>query len=268
MNPSDYRKHNRGQAIAGYHKEQTGRAASMKGSNEQKSKAVCCVITLPKTYLCIDYGLTDTEYKAVETFVESGKKEEPNSSEYRSAIEKMWNHKFTEEEKQKIKEFFKAALKAWQKVAGIRDKDLLYTNVHMDELYPHLHIAALPTVEKENGEITYSTSKYNNCLTHYFDKLHTNIIEEMAKQNNIDVSGLLNGATKGKGFKPANFSHEQRVEGARLATETSILRLSRKNTEHQEMIATEKLLETRAKMDDEREASTTSRTDGIRSTEA
>ncbi len=252
LNPSDYRKHNRGQAIAEYHKEQTGRAARMDGSNKQKSKAVCCVITLPKTYLCIDYGLTDAEYKTIEAYVESGKKEETNAPEYRSAIEKMQNRKFAEEEKQKIKEFFEAALKAWQKVAGIRDQDILYACVHQDESYPHLHIAALPTIEV-NGEITYSTSKYNNYLTHYFDRLHTNVIEEMAKQSNIDASGLLNGKTKGKGYKPADFTREQRAEGVRLATETSIIRQSKINAEHQEKIATENLLETRVQVEDERD---------------
>lgn len=252
LNPSDYRKHNRGQAIAEYHKEQTGRAARMNGSNKQKSKAVCCVITLPKTYLCIDYGLTDAEYKAVEAFVESGKKEGPSSPEYKSAIEKMRDHRFTEEEKQKIKEFFMAALKAWQKVAGIRNKDLLYSVVHLDESCPHLHIAALPTIEV-NGEITYSTSKYNNYLTHYFDRLHTNVIEEMAKQNNIDASGLLNGSTKGKGYKPADFTFEQRMEGVRIAGETAVLRQSKINAEYQEKMATENLLETRAHLEDERD---------------
>lgn len=145
-------------------------------------------------------------------------------------MDKMKNHKFTEEEKHKIKEFFMAALKAWQKVAGIRDQDLLYSVVHLDESYPHLHISALPTIEVK-GEITYSTSKYNNYLTHYFDKLHTNVIEEMAKQNNIDASGLLNGATKGKGFKPADFSHKLRMEGVRFAIETSIIRQSKINAE-------------------------------------
>jgi hypothetical protein len=39
----------------------------------------------------------------------------------------------------------------------------------------------MPAIEV-NGKITYSTSKYNNYLTHYFDKLHTNVIEEMAKE--------------------------------------------------------------------------------------
>lgn len=252
LNPSDYRKHNRGQAIAEYHKQQTGRTARMNGSNEQKSKAVCCVITLPKTYLCIDYGLTDAEYKSVEVFVESGKKEEPDSLEYKTAIEKIRDHRFTEDEKHKIKEFFMAALKAWQKVAGIRDQDILFACVHQDESYPHLHISAMPAIEV-NGKITYSTSKYNNYLTHYFDKLHTNVIEEMAKQSNIDASGLLNGATKGKGFKPADFSRELRMEGVRLATETSIIRKSKINAEHQEKIATENLLETRGQVEDERD---------------
>jgi hypothetical protein len=145
-----------------------------------------------------------------------------------------------------------AALKAWQKVAGIRDQDIIFTAVHMDESYPHLHVTALPTVEKENGEITYSTSKYNNRLTHYYDKLHTNVINEMAKQN-IDSSGLLNGKTQGKGYKPADFTHEQRAEGVRFATETAILRLSKINTEYQEKIATENLLETRVHVEDERD---------------
>jgi hypothetical protein len=251
LNPSSFGKHNRGRGIADYHKRETGRSARMNGSEDEKSKAVGCIITLPKTYLLIDYGFTEQEYAAVTHNVERGEKDEPESKYYRSAIEKICCHEFSEEEKIEIKKFFTAAFIAWKKVAGVRNKDILFAVVHMDESYPHLHIMALPTYEK-NGKITYSVSKYNNQVTHYFDTLHTRVIQEM-KDLGVDASGLLNGSTKGKGFEPGDFTREQRAEGVRIANETAILRLSKINAEHQEKIATENLLETRAHVEDERD---------------
>jgi hypothetical protein len=72
-------------------------------------------------------------------------------------------------------------------------------------------------------------------------------------QMKIDASGLLNGKTKGKGYKSADFTREQRAEGVRLATDISIIRQSKINVEHQEKIATENLLETRGQVEDERD---------------
>lgn len=223
LDPSNYRKHNRGQGIAEYHKLVTGRAARMKGQEEQLSKAIGCIITLPRNYLELDYNLTDEEYNAIIRNVENGKKEKNISAEYKSAMDKIRNYEFTDEEKERIRAFFMSALEAYLKVAGIRRADLLYAVVHFDENFPHLHIAGLPTVEdKATGKITFSTSKYNNRVTGYFDTLHERVIAEM-KMLGIDGSGLLNGATKGKGFLPADLDRMQREESVERSIENRIL---------------------------------------------
>jgi len=230
LNPSNFRKNNRGHGIADYHKSVTGRTARMKGEEEQLSKAIGCIITLPRDYITIDYGFTNEEYDAIAHHIESGSKKEYDSAYYKSAISKINGHEFTEEEQALIKNFFTAALKSWQKNANIRDEDMLYAVVHMDESYPHLHIMALPTVEKENGVITFSTSKFDNKKTHYYDHLHENVIKEMASLG-IDASGLVTGATRGKGFTPAELSHEQREESVRLAAHNAILKKQQEQKE-------------------------------------
>jgi len=231
LNPSADGKNCRGNGIAKYHKEVTGRSARMNGEESQLSKAVGCIVTLPKDYLDIDYGLTEKEYLAVAHYIESGAKKEANAIHYQSALENVKNYRYIDEEKEKIREFFEAFLKAWKKVAGIRDEDMLYAVVHFDESFPHLHVMGLPTVkDPETGKITFSTAKYNNRVTHYYDNLHPNIIKEM-KELDIDGSGLLNGKTQGRGFRPGDFTREQRAEGVALATQVSILRENKKRKE-------------------------------------
>ncbi len=256
LDPSNFTKHNRGVGIAEYHKEQTGSSARMHGKEKHLSKAVGCIITLPKTYLQIDYGLTEQEYAAVSHYVENAKNNEPDSLYYKSAMEKISKHKFTPEEKKKIDEFFMTAFLAWKNVADIRDQDVLFAAVHWDESYPHVHIMALPTIEKENEQISYSTSKYNNITTHYFDKLHENLIIEMAKQG-IIASDIINRATKDANFKPSDFTREQREEGVRIATQNAILKLAKEVAEANHMQvqseyvdALEQLKETEGKIKD------------------
>lgn len=223
LNPANIGKEERGKAIAAYHKAVTGRSARMNGQEKQLSKAVGLIVSLPRTYLTIDYGLTEKEYAAIAHRVEHEGKEEPDSFYYKSAMKKIRDYRYSEEEKKKIGEFFEAAFESWLIVAGIRRQDVLYAVVHMDESFPHLHVMALPTCIKENGEITFSADKYNYRRTHYYDTLHTNMIREMARRG-IDASGLLNGATKGKGFLPAEHTREQREKGVRQAHEISILK--------------------------------------------
>ena len=227
LNPDDYHKHHRGLGIAEYHKQVTGRTARMHGDKKQLSKAVGCIITLPRDYLKLKYNLTDEEYIAIERYVESGSHKKPKSKAFMSAMEKISQYSFNENELRLIIEFLSSAFRQWQKNAGIRDEDILFAKIHFDETWPHIHIMALPTVEKEvinieTGEaetmITYSTSKFNNAQTHYFDRLHENIIRGMLIEDGIDASGLLNGATKGKGYTPADFNHNQREEGVEIAS--------------------------------------------------
>nr|MCR5734397.1 plasmid recombination protein [Lachnospiraceae bacterium] len=234
LNPADFNKHHRGRGIAEYHKQVTGRSARMNGSNAQKSKAVGCIITLPREYLQINYGLTDREYIAVERYVESGCRKKPKSKDFNSAMEKISHYSLNESERQLIIKFLMSALRQWQKNAGIRDEDMLFAKIHFDETFPHLHAMGLPTVEKEvlnpetgklEKKITFSTGKYNNHTTHYFDHLHENIIRGMMIEDGIDGSGLLNGATKGKGCTAADFNHEQREAYA----ETAYMNIALKN---------------------------------------
>lgn len=223
LNPANIGKEERGKAIAEYHKAVTGRSARMNGQEKQLSKAVGVIITLPRNYLTVDYDLTEEEYAAIAHKVERGDKKDVESAYYKSAMNKHQEHKYSEGEKKEIRKFFDTAFKAWLKVAGIREQDVLYAVVHMDETFPHLHIMALPTYVKENGEITFSTDKYNNRRTHYYDTFHTDMIREMARYG-IDASGLLNGVTEGRGFRPADFSREQREEGVLQALELSMLK--------------------------------------------
>lgn len=223
LNPANIGKEERGKAIAAYHKAVTGRSARMNGQEKQLSKAVGLIVSLPRTYLTIDYGLTEEEYAAIAHRIECDGKEEPDSFYYKSAMKKIRDYRYSEEEKKKIREFFEVAFESWLIVAGIRRQDVLYAVVHMDESFPHLHIMALPTCIKESGEITFSADKYNYRRTHYYDTLHTDMIREMTDRG-IEAGGLLNGTTKGKGFRSIDYTREQREEGVRQALELLILK--------------------------------------------
>ncbi len=210
-----YTKPDRDQNLKEYHKSVTGRYPRMNGSLKQQSKAVGCIITLPRDYLNINNGLTEKEFLALEKYIETEHRGASLSSEIKSAVKKITKHEYTEGQIQDIEIFFKSALKAWQKNAGIRDEDMLYAVVHLDESQPHLHIAALPTCEISSSDainITFSVDKFNNYKTHYFDKLHSNIIELM-REDGIDASGLLNGATKEHEFEPKDKSRTERKKG-------------------------------------------------------
>lgn len=245
LNPSDFQKHHRGQGIAAYHKEVTGRTPRMKGDEKQLSKAIGVIITLPRDYLHIDYGLTDEEYIALEQQIESGTQDTPKPEHFKNAITKITQYTYNEDDLKSIRKFFEASLKQWQKNAGIRDEDMLFAVCHLDESFPHLHICALPTNEHkfDNGEkrITYSTDKFNNRKTHYFDTMHANIIKGMWEEHGIDASGLLNGITKDKAFIPSEMSRKQREDGVELARINHVLS-ERKNEIENRIEETERII--------------------------
>ncbi|MBQ8247516.1 MAG: plasmid recombination protein [Lachnospiraceae bacterium] len=227
LNPSNYGKGHRGEGIAGYHKSVTGKGPRMKGEKKQMSKAVGLIATLPKDFMEKKYKLTEAEYQAVVQYMEHGhcsEEEQPKTVEFLSAMEKMKKVEYTDKELKEIKKFFTALFKAWKKNAGIRDEDILYAVVHLDESTPHLHVMALPTMEKkvkneegkEEIKITFSTDKFCNKKTGYFDKLHENVIKGMQEQG-VDGSGLLNGATKNGSFKPGDYNKQQREAAVELA---------------------------------------------------
>jgi|GEM_PF-4766959 hypothetical protein len=227
LDPSNVNKRNRGRTLAEHHKEVTGRSARMQGEEKSLSKCACLLGTLPRDYLQINYGITDAEYVAIVKHIENDEKTE--SPEYKSAMSKIKDYRFTEEEKAKIKVFFTVFFEAWKKISGIRDEDVLFCVVHMDETFPHIHIAAFPTMEKEDGSITYSVAKFSNFGYDYRSELHPRMIEEMGKMG-IDASGLLNGATIGKGFRPADFNRQNREEAVKLACENMILNQLKEKT--------------------------------------
>lgn len=243
LNPSNVNKRNRGRSLAEHHRKVTGRSARMQGEEKSLSKCACLLGTLPRDYLQIDYGITDAEYVAVVKHIENVEKTE--SSEYKSAMRKIKDYRYTEEEKAKIKEFFTIFFEAWKKISGIRDEDILYCICHMDETFPHIHLAAFPTMEIEDGRIiTYSVAKFSNFGYDYRSELHPRMIEEMGKRG-IDASGLLNGATtKEKKFKPADFNHQQREEAVKIATENMILsQMKEKSKDELAMIEGERAAE-------------------------
>ncbi len=214
-----------GKGLVEYYKSITGRYPRMHGEEKQLSKAVGVIITLPIDYIHKEHELTNDEYAELMKYLESGRKPDPENHKIKSIHEKLAHEEYSGYELESIKQFFSSALKAWQKNAGIRDQDMLYAVVHMDETTPHLHVCALPSVEKEvhnkkTGETeirhTFSTDKFNNRRTHYFDTLHRNIIDLM-REDGIDASGLLNGTTKEKEFNPNTLSHNERQEGVILA---------------------------------------------------
>ncbi len=216
LDVEDYTDPNRNRKLMEYHKSVTGRYPRMKGTLNQQSKAVGCIITLPRDYIHVSYMLTDKEYIALGEYLESGRKKPPSSPEFISAINKITKYSLSEENIKDIEIFFRSALKAWQKNAGIRDEDMLYAVVHMDETQPHLHIAALPTyLDITKDGLTFSIEKFNNYKTHYFDRMHPHIIELM-KEDGIDASGLLNDATKERKFEPKDVSRSQRKKGVIL----------------------------------------------------
>ena len=247
LDPSNVNKKNRGRTLAEHHKEVTGRTARMQGEERQLSKCACLIGTLPRDYLRIDYGISDAEYAAVVKRILNDEKIE--SPEYKSALSKIKDYRYTEEEKAKIKEFFIVFFEAWKKISGIREEDILYCICHMDETFPHIHTAAFPTVKKEDGSITYSVGRFSNFGYDYRSELHPRMIKEMGKMG-IDASGLLNGSTtKERKFKPSDFNHQQREEAVKIATENLILSQVKEKTKDElvmiegERIAEEKRLE-------------------------
>ncbi len=214
-----------GKGLAEYVKSVTGRYPRMHGQEKQLSKAVGVIITLPRDYIVKDHELTNKQFAGLMRYLESGCKTRQDDQIIKDIHETLSNTEYSRDELERIKKFFKSALRAWQINAGIRDEDMLYAVVHMDETFPHLHIMALPSLEKEilnkdtgRTEIkhTFSTDKFNNRRTHYFDRLHQNIIDLM-REDGIDASSLLNGATQEIEYNPNTLSRNERKKSVEIA---------------------------------------------------
>lgn len=120
---------------------------------KKNAVATSIVLTLPKDYIKNkDLGITNEEYIALEKFYETddGKKD----TEYKytnqdrilveSAKDKLMKITYTDEERKKIIKFFEASIISLEKIIGINDSDILYSIIHFDESFPHMHMAFLP----------------------------------------------------------------------------------------------------------------------------
>ena len=131
------------------------------GKAPRKDATACSIVfTLPRNYLAgHDFGLTEEECTALQKSFEDNDKMPDDAHElalFLSAREKLTHLEWSDEEKEKIREFFETAVPSLCKVCGIRREDVLYAVVHMDESMPHLHFAFLPM---QYGRDAYEQAK-------------------------------------------------------------------------------------------------------------
>lgn len=137
--------------------------SSLLGKNPRKDAAACSIVfTLPKNYIqCHDYGLSKEENTAWQNYDETDKKHtaELDSHEMdvlNSVKKKLCHIQWSDEEKEKIKEYFSKSVHSLCKICGIKEADILYAVVHMDESFPHLHFTFMPM---EYGKDIYNAAK-------------------------------------------------------------------------------------------------------------
>ena len=112
----------------------------------KSSKKNTCACTLffglPKDYLPADFHLTGPEYKAL--CMEATNQPGVDREALERAHKKILSKDFTDAEKDAIRDFFEKSIPVLCKVLGIKEDDILYAIVHMDESFPHLHFAFFP----------------------------------------------------------------------------------------------------------------------------
>lgn len=261
-----YAKEHRGEAIAEYHNSQVSSQSRAMMSGQRASNAIGVVATLPRDNLWLKRAeLTDEEYEYLRDKII----EKPHDSTFHrrdEVLEMSVREKFTRvrptgEEMERSNAFLLAVKDAWLDVCNIRPEDVLFFAIHWDESFPHVHVLALPTVEKtyeadvyskrtkkdgthmllhKAGEISisYSVSRFyenayydENGKRHYpfMESYHQDVIDRM--QNNPELSDeirqtadkLLNGATQQRVFTPRDFNREQREESVFFAEASRIL---------------------------------------------
>ena len=118
------------------------------------------VFTLPRGYMAgHDFGLTEEEHTALQKSFEDNDKMPDDAHERTlllNARQKLTHLEWSDEEKEKIAEYFETAVHSLCKICGIKREDVLYAVVHMDESMPHLHFAFLPM---QYGRETYEQAK-------------------------------------------------------------------------------------------------------------
>lgn len=113
--------------------------------DSHKNTVVCeFFLPLPRTYLGADYHLTGREYKAICNEHEG--KPVTDSEALESANKKLLSRDYSDAEKEAIYDFYKKSIRVVCKVFGIKEEDILYAVIHMDESSPHCHFAFLPAV--------------------------------------------------------------------------------------------------------------------------
>ncbi len=101
-----------------------------------------CFLGLPKDYLPADFHLTGPEYKAL--CMEAANQPGVDREALERAHKKILSRDLSDAEKDAIRDFFEKSIPVLCKVLGIKEDDILYAIVHIDESFPHLHFAFLP----------------------------------------------------------------------------------------------------------------------------
>ncbi len=116
---------------------------------KKNAVAASLIITLPKDqieYSCPE--LKNQEYVAYTKFLEaqiSGNHLSEHEKELAlSAMDKFTHINWTDAQKEQIRDYFTKMLNPLCSICGIKESDVLYAVVHMDESFPHLHFAFLP----------------------------------------------------------------------------------------------------------------------------
>lgn len=128
------------------------RYSRLLGKKPRKDAAVCSMVfTLPRNYIKEhDYNISPEEYIALQKFYEANDSSSLSSMDSHelslvsSAKDKFTHLKLTSEEIESITEYFKKAVTALCKICGIKQEDILFAVVHMDENFPHIHFSFMP----------------------------------------------------------------------------------------------------------------------------
>ena len=166
------------------------RYKSLTGKTMRKDAALGSIIfTLPRSYLAKhDVRLSEAEYTALQKYNEAddghaGLLNDHDRELAEAAIEKLTHIEWSDAEKASIKEYFEKAADALCTVCGIKQNDVLYAVVHMDESYPHMHFAFQPM---EYGKATFDAA---------VEKYHTDIVTSGQKKTKGTPTVTINNIT-------------------------------------------------------------------------
>lgn len=249
----EFKKKNRGQRIADYHNSQVGSYSRAIMNGDKKSQAIGLIATLPKHNPWVRHTkLTEEEFEymrdhMIEVSHEKNVKNKKDEELEKRILEKLSKVEWTKEAKEEVDRFLLGVKDAWLEECGIREEDVLFWCIHWDESYPHIHVMALPTVEKTYERDVYSKHKNAPKLLHqkgeksisyslnrfyegryldeagkarypFMESYHQNVIERMKRNGKLSMEAretagmLVTGETKGKGFLPKDFDRETRTK--------------------------------------------------------